>query len=87
MPYTPFRTDDVSVGLPCSRGQQPKPRCWVCGEQPGTQRCDGVIQDIPESRTCDRPLCRACTVHVPPDLDYCPDYSFDVTIQQGELFP
>jgi hypothetical protein len=58
----------------CGRGRQPRPRCAVCGVRPGTQLCDGVVQDIPVRQTCDKPLCTACSVRVRPDGDFCPDH-------------
>jgi hypothetical protein len=96
----PFRMEDGSQGFICGRDRQPKPVCSVCGVRAGTQLCDGdvavrlepeirngVQRLVPKRETCDRPLCRTCAVHVPPDLDYCPDHSFDVAVVQGELFP
>lgn len=37
----------------CSRGQQPKEKCYICGG-PGYFLCDG---DKGAGNTCDRPLC------------------------------
>ena len=45
--------------------------CVHCG-QPATLLCDGPpAAALAPHATCDRPLCRRCAIHVPPDHDYC----------------
>jgi len=54
----------------CSRG--PQQRC-ACG-RPCTKLCDFIVsspQQITHKKTCDKPMCDRCAVHVGPELDYC----------------
>jgi hypothetical protein len=44
-----------------------------CG-RPCTKLCDFVLsppEQITHKRTCDKPMCDCCAVHVGPELDYC----------------
>lgn len=53
----------------CSRGRQPHPQCGVCHARPMMRLCD---HEIDRSRTCSRPLCVQCAIHVGLERDYCP---------------
>lgn len=53
--------------------------CAECG-QPSDALCDGPLPagvvhrrtSVPGAdRTCSRPICRRCVIHVPPDADFC----------------
>lgn len=69
----------------CGRGHRaPKPKpCAACGtETAGYVLCDFKIsepvirggQQTRRARTCDKPLCKRCAVHVGEDIDYCPSH-------------
>ncbi len=61
------------------RGRKPKP-CAYCGK-PSSKLCDFVIGYGPgespstpgmaAAKTCDKPICGACSVHTEPDTDIC----------------
>lgn len=54
---------DGSVAIVCGvRHRRPRP-CVQCGDPAGFE-CD----------VCDRPLCRRCRIHVPPNQDFCKDH-------------
>ncbi len=54
-------------------------KCAECGEMRADKLCDGPqaqgellhSSGSDEPKTCDRPICRRCAIHVPPDADYC----------------
>lgn len=58
------------VAIVCG-SRQAKKHCKKCGAA-STVLCD--FKATPESKTCDKPLCRRCAVNVGPDLDHCPDH-------------
>jgi len=51
----------------CSRRSTPK--CKFCGK-PSSKLCDYPVG----TGTCDAQICRACTTHIEPDTDYCPNH-------------
>jgi hypothetical protein len=58
-----------------------KPRarkCSKCG-RPSSKLCDFVVsppEQITHKKTCDKPLCDVCAVHVPgEDIDYCQEHA------------
>lgn len=61
------------IGWACSRDQR-QPRCAVCGA-PSTKLCDQPLTGPKAGKTCDRPLCARCAVHVGPDRDLCPAHA------------
>lgn len=60
----------------CGSGRRKRKRC-DCGA-PATRECDfqiAMARDFGErGRTCDKPLCDRCAVHVGEDCDYCPGH-------------
>lgn len=52
------------------RGRQPQKRCVHCG-RPSSKLCDFPLRGAKTGKTCDRPICKRCAQHVPPDTDYC----------------
>lgn len=60
------------VGFICAHGRS-REKCWKCG-RPASLLCD---YPVGEGKTCDKPLCRACAIHVGHDRDYCPDHPHD----------
>lgn len=70
MKCTPITLPNGVTGIAC-RSRQPTKRCKKCGAV-STILCD--FKPTPESKTCDKPLCRRCAVNVGPDLDHCPDH-------------
>jgi hypothetical protein len=48
------------VAIVCGVRRGRRTSCVHCG-QPAAYECD----------VCDRPLCRSCRIHVPPDQDFC----------------
>ena len=53
----------------CGRGTRQK-RCTHCG-RPSDKLCDFPLSGKLAGKTCDRPICQKCAMHVDPDLDYC----------------
>jgi hypothetical protein len=67
----------------CRRGQQLRlGPCQECYLQQATKLCDGPRpagkpwrKEIPGSdKTCSKPLCANCAVHVAPDKDFCREH-------------
>lgn len=56
------------VAIICGGHRGRRAKCVHCG-QPSTALCDGPVATGPG--TCDRPLCRRCAIHVPPNADFC----------------
>ena len=56
----------------CSRGRRKPPKC-ACG-RPSTKLCDWPTAN---GKTCDKPLCAGCAVHVGRDRDHCPDHALE----------
>ena len=63
-------TGPVIICGPCASNWPP---CHHCG-QPSTRLCDKTVSRVP-FRTCDRPLCTACAIHRPGNVDYCRDHN------------
>lgn len=55
----------------CRRDRR-KP-CIVCG-RPSSKLCDFPLTGGKAGKTCDRPLCVRCAVHVGTDSDFCPSH-------------
>ncbi len=53
----------------CTRGKRPI-MCSICG-RPGNKLCDFPLTGEKAGKTCDRPLCAKCAVHVEPNTDFC----------------
>jgi hypothetical protein len=62
---------DGSVGFLCSSGPAPRlPPCAFCRKpNSGAKQCDYPLST---TKTCDAYACVDCSLHVEPDLDYCP---------------
>ena len=74
------------VAIVCGmRRQRPRP-CAYCG-QPSESLCDGPPRDRGrlQSVTCDRPLCRRCRIHVPPNQDFCKDHRREAAAAAAQL--
>lgn len=72
MPFTIHCRRGVTLGT-----------CQECHQRPATKLCDGPLPKgvvhrrslIPGAdKTCSKPLCARCAIHVPPDHDYCIDH-------------
>lgn len=70
MPCNSFRIPGGGAAIVCSRRKS----CSVCGA-PSDKLCDYPLTGEKAGKTCDRPLCRRCTAHRPPDVDYCPAHA------------
>ena len=73
---------NVNVGgktaiLCTGRGERAR-KCSKCG-RPSSKLCDFVVsppEQITHKRTCDKPLCDVCAVHLPgKDIDYCQEHA------------
>lgn len=73
MPCQPISGPGGMTGFICSRGPRAKP-CCICGK-PSSRLCDFPLRGAKAGRTCDRPLCAGCAVHVGPDRDLCPAHA------------
>lgn len=79
MPCFPWTSRDGKVrGIICSRSPVQLPPCHRCG-RPATRLCDFRLPAPAggAERTCDRPLCPACTRRVGRDTDYCDEHFRD----------
>ncbi len=63
---------DVGVAIVCGVRRRRRPPCVHCS-QTSDVACDGPPRDE-RRKTCDRPLCRRCRIHVPPNQDFCKDH-------------
>jgi hypothetical protein len=73
------------VAIVC--GPHPRPRpCAHCGQR-SAFLCDGPPRDSGRLRsvTCDRPLCRRCRIHVPPNQDFCREHRTAATAAAAQL--
>jgi len=62
-----MRFPDGTAAILC--GSFPKEKhCVVCGTF-ATRLCDFKLQS---GKTCDAPMCIACSAHVGPNRDFCP---------------
>ncbi len=68
-----IKLKDGSTMIACSRGRQPKPKCYICGK-PADLLCDYVLEIGLKNPTCDRPLCSEHRVKIANDIDYCPEH-------------
>lgn len=57
------------VAIICGGHRGRRAKCVHCG-QPSAFACDGPPRSQ-DRITCDRPLCRSCRIHVPPNQDFC----------------
>jgi len=59
----------------------------VCGGHRGRRRRCTHCRDWAafECDACDRPLCRRCRIHVPPDQDFCRDHRTQATAAAAQL--
>ncbi len=73
MPCQVIETEHGAM-IACSRGRQPKPKCYICGT-PADYLCDFVLEIGLENPTCDRPLCDEHRVNWLSGVDYCPEHS------------
>ena len=65
-----------AVGFACSRGRQPRPKCYICGKS-ATALCDHSDYGLGAQRvlkTCDRPMCNEHRHRVGKDTDYCDEH-------------
>lgn len=69
------RLPDGTVAIVCGI-RRPRPRPCVHCRQPSAFECDA----------CDRPLCRHCRIHVPPNQDFCHDHRRQASAAQLRLF-
>lgn len=61
-----------AMAIICGARHGRRPPCDDCGA-PAEFECDGSPRR-PGRKTCDRPLCRRCRIHVPPNQDFCKDH-------------
>lgn len=59
-----------------------KRKCRFCQSADHAYLCDFPVGD----GTCDAPMCAACTTHVGPDVDYCPNHRGRTPEMQASLF-
>lgn len=68
----------------CGRRTRHLGICAECGLEAATVLCDGPRlrgtfhqwSAVPGAeKTCSKPICRACAIHVDPDRDYCRDHA------------
>ena len=74
------------VAIVCG-GHRERPRpCGHCGQR-SAFLCDGPPRDGGRLRsvTCDRPLCRRCRIHVPPNQDFCQDHRIEARAAAAQL--
>jgi hypothetical protein len=71
-----------SVAIVCGVRRR-RPPCVHCG-QTSDFACDGP-SSWKQRGTCDRPLCRRCRIHVPPDRDFCKDHRAEATAAAAQL--
>jgi len=57
---------DGGTAIVCTMRRRRRP-CVHCGKV-APFLCDGPVAP---GRTCSRPLCGHCRIHVPPDRDFC----------------
>ena len=72
-----FVRTETGVMIICSRGRETPTTCAHCSHT-ATKLCDGHAPlkfGVKEARTCDRPLCDKCAIHVHPNLDYCREHA------------
>ena len=82
MPCIPFRSADGTVsGFVCTRWRR-EPPCSVC-KMPSSILCDYELTGTKAGKTCDRPLCKRCAVHVGPNRDLCPAHARAEQAAQG----
>lgn len=74
---------DGSDGFICGVRRARRPPCVHCG-QPSAFECDGPPRSARHT-TCDRPLCRRCRIHVPPNQDFCRDHRIEAQHAAGQL--
>ncbi len=76
-----------SFAIVCGVRRGRRPACVHCGEAAEFE-CDGLAISTTR-RTCDRPLCRHCRIHVPPNKDFCRDHRAEArgAASQLRLFP
>jgi hypothetical protein len=71
------------VAIICGARHRRRPPCVHCGAT-SEFACDGPTTS--EKRvTCDRPLCRRCRIHVPPDQDFCKDHRGAAKLAAAQL--
>jgi hypothetical protein len=64
---------DGNVAIVCGVRRRRRPPC-ACGAA-SEYECDGPRRHhAGKSPTCDRPLCRRCRIHVPPNQDFCSEH-------------
>jgi hypothetical protein len=64
----------VAGGFAIVCGGRRAKRCTYCGGE-GTQLCDAKLLTGPRrGRTCDVPMCKACTFSPRAAVDYCRDH-------------
>jgi len=58
----------------------------VCGVRRSRKRCTHCREWAAfECDACDRPLCRRCRIHVPPNQDFCKDHRTQATAAATQL--
>lgn len=71
--------DGRVVGFICTRGRRSRPKpCVGCGK-PSTRLCDTRVANGARSKTCDAPLCDACTFSPREGVDCCPRHRREPT--------
>ena len=58
----------------CSRGSGGRrmPKGQTCRKRPGKRQCD--YSKPGSTKTCDKYICKECTVTIALEIDYCPDH-------------
>ncbi len=78
-----LRFPDGSMAIVCGARRGRRPPCVHCG-QTSAYECDGPPRNS-KRKTCDRPLCRQCRIHVPPNQDFCKDHRIQAKDAAAQL--
>lgn len=77
---------DGSVALVCGVRRARRRKCYWCGRAEADFACDGPRRHhAGKSKTCDRPLCGRCRIHVPPNQDFCKDHRHEAQAAAAQL--
>jgi len=73
-----------SVAIVCGVRRRRRPPC-ACGAE-SKYECDGPRRHhAGRTKTCDRPLCGRCRIHVPPNQDFCKDHRAEAAFAAAQL--
>lgn len=72
MPCETVEMPGGTTAMVGSRGRRWTRMCSVCKVHRGTRLCDG--RTAVAGKTCDAPLCAACTFSPSKEVDFCPTH-------------